>query len=390
MEKLEVELAEIKTLLVERTGSVPAKKPGGVQFALSGYIKLDAAYDDSRVSVGNFARWAESERVRPDDDQFSMTANQTRLALQITAPDAGQLKTTGRIEVDFYGGGTAENKPEPLLRHAYLNANWSEWGVSLLAGQTSDVIAPLSAPTINYSAAWWQGNIGYRRPQLRLTQEFKFRDTGIKLEAAATRTITGRKFIYTDSNDPDTGSDSGFPTAQGRLSVATKLGENSRLTLGLSGHWGQEEQHLDSMGKDRTIDSWSVNVDATLMLTKWLSLQLEAFHGFNLDTYLGGIGQGYDTINAEGVEAVGGWVAVSLGPWHNWQFNIGAGCDNPYDGDMSVTTARTFNSVVFGNVWYSFSANLSLGYELSHLHTEYKDDENGNALRQQLAVLFKF
>lgn len=395
VDRLESELLQLRGLIGDpaHEGSTEKKVTSkSVGIELYGYIKLDAAYDDSRTSVGNFARWVESEGNRPNDDQFNMTANQTRLGLNITAPDLPHLKATGKIEIDFYGTGStpAENKPEPMLRHAYVNAKWPDWQLSLLAGQTSDIISPLTAPTINYSVAWWQGNIGYRRPQLRLTKDVALSDSvHVKIEAGATRTI-GRLPSVTDGKDPDTGSDAGFPTVQGRVSLTLPVCEKRKATIGVSGHWGREEQHLDLANQERTIDTWSGNVDLTLPITSWLMLQAEGFIGANLDAYLGGIGQGFNPVLADEVESKGGWVAVSLGPWKNWQFNIGAGVDDPHNDDLTAAEAKTRNAVVFGNLWYTFSSHLSLGFEISHLRTEYRDQPSGSCLREQLSVMFKF
>ncbi|MCX7888076.1 MAG: hypothetical protein N3B01_12600, partial [Verrucomicrobiae bacterium] len=204
LERVENELAEIRALLKERaaaaatpSASPPAapathpsgKKPvlAGIDMEFYGYVKLDAAHDSAPVSVGNYARWVESRSGREIHDEFSMTANQTRLGLRLKGPESKPVETAGLIEVDFYGGG-GENRPNPMMRHAYLTAYWPQWEFGLLAGQTLDTISPLWLPTLNYTVGWWQGNIGYRRPQLRLTKSFKLGDKiEPKLELAAAR-----------------------------------------------------------------------------------------------------------------------------------------------------------------------------------------------------------
>jgi hypothetical protein len=92
--------------------------------------------------------------------------------LNFSTPTANGIETSGKLEIDFYGGGP-ENKNLPMMRHAFMKLDWPKRGFSILAGQTSDVISPLVPSTVNYSVAWWVGDIGYRRPQLRLTKAFK-------------------------------------------------------------------------------------------------------------------------------------------------------------------------------------------------------------------------
>jgi len=387
VDKLENELAQIKAMLAEKGVSAsgattPAKKSvlSSVDLELYGFVKLDAAHDGARTSTGNYGRWVESDSTFADDDQFSLTANQTRLGLRLTGPTDQQLRLGGLVEVDFYGGG-AENKPNPMMRHAYLTAFWPELGLSVLAGQTADTVSPLVMPTVNYTVGWWQGDIGYRRPQLRLTKTALLGDkVEAKLEVAAARTI-GRTNSFTGANY-DTGQESGLPTLQGRASVSVPLAAGKPMVAGVSGHWGQEE-----MADGNTLDTWSLNFDLMWPLTKKLSLQAEAYMGDNLEAYLGGVGQGVNGMQV--VYDVGGWVALSLAPSAQWQFNVGAGLDNPSDNDLA-DGGRTYNSVVFGNVWYFFNPNFLIGFELSHLHTGYRNLRDGESLREQLSLMYKF
>ncbi len=374
----------------------PAAKAVDMQFY--GIIKLDAAYDDSRSSAGNFARWVESEGQNNDDDQFNMTANQTRLGVLLSTPSQNGIKTTGQVEIDFYGSGAAENKPDAMLRHAFVKADWTNWNASLLAGQTADILSPLNAPTVNYSVNWWQGNIGYRRPQIRLTKGTKLADgVELKLEAGATRSITDRRFVYTGSTDPDSGSDSGVPTAQGRASVSFPSFNGKPGTIGVSGHWGQEDQHvtnaLGAIAGHVDLDTWSGNVDVKLPVTDWLLLQAEGFVGENLSAYLGGIGQGVDAAQQETIAAQGGWAAVSLGPWAQWQFNLGAGIDKVDEDDVTAsakTPPRLSNVAYFGNANHALTSNLQLALEIAHMRTTYKEAPEGDNLREQVAVIYKF
>jgi hypothetical protein len=396
VDKLAVELNQVKSALAEK--GVPATEKKSIDVQFYGTIKLDAARDSSRTSVGNFARWVESEGALDDDDQFSMTANQTRLGILVNGPAHPTIKSSGQVEIDFYGNGAAENKPDAMLRHAFLKAEWTDLNFSFLAGQTFDIISPLVMPTVNYTVGWWQGNIGYRRPQIRLTQGVKLADdVELKLEGGPTRTITDRKLVYTGTTDPDSGADAGFPTLQGRASLSFPSFNGKAATIGLSGHWGREDLHttntLGAVNDHNQYETWSGNVDVKLPVTDWLLLQAEGFVGTSLSAYLGGIGQGYDAGLKESIPAKGGWAAASLGPWGKWQFNVGAGMDEVDANDVSANAKappRLTNLVCFGNGSYALTANLQLALELSYMKTTYKDAPDGDNWRQQFAAIYKF
>ena len=352
---------------------------------------MDAAYDSSRTDVGNFARWVNPENMNDNDDQFNMTANQTRLGMMINGPDDGTMKSSGRVEVDFYGGGD-ENKAHLMMRHAYLKLDWPRDRFDVIAGQTTDVISPLVPSTVNYSVAWWTGNIGYRRPQIRLTKQVALdKDVDLKLEGAVARTIGRNDSVV---GGTESGEDAGFPSVQGRASVTLPLLGPDETTVGVSGHWGQEEYDVTVTGRDKEFTSWSLNMDLTQPVNSWLTVKAEAFTGENLNAYLGGIGQGViiDTTQRnfyEEIGSTGGWVAASLGPWDNTRFNIGAGMDDADSGQINAGN-RTMNRSVFGNMIHAINKNTDIGFELSHWRTEYYGKGDGDSLRGQMALTYKF
>ena len=352
-----------------------------------GYFKLDAAYDTSRTDNGNYAKWVESESTNDDDDQFNMTANESRLGMRINGPQEGDMNTSGRVEVDFYGGGS-ENKSQIMMRHAYLKIDWPAERFNVIAGQTSDVISPLYPATLNYSVAWWAGNIGYRRPQIRLTKSLALTsDVELTLEGALARTIG----ITTtaDFTPGDAGEDAGFPGVQMRASVTFPLLGYKPTTFGLSGHWAKEELDVDEAGNHKNFDSWSLNLDLDQPINKWLSIRGELFAGENLSAYLGGIGQGVNITTYQEIGSRGGWIAASLGPWRKCRFNVGSSVDDVDNGDVN-TGGRTLNRTVFGNAIYSLSKSIEIGLELSHWRTEYREAEDADSLRAQTSLIYRF
>ena len=395
VDQLDKELDGLKKIVAQQTGTTSDTLPkpvwSNLDIQLYGYLKLDAAYDSSRINNGDYAKWVESESTNDDDNQFNMTANETRLGMLINGPDNGNMKTSGRVEVDFYGGGD-ENKAHLMMRHAYLKLDWPKSRFNIIAGQTSDVISPLYPQTVNYSVGWWTGNIGYRRPQLRFTKAMRInKDVDLKLEGAFARTI-GRNDAVASPNGTESGEDSGRPSVQGRVSMTLPLYKQKQATIGFSGHWGKEEYDLDATGNNTDFKTWSLNMDFEQPVSEKVTIKGEIFTGQDLDAYLGGIGQGVTTTGAniyKEIASSGGWIAASLGPWNNKRFNVGICSDDPDNSDIN-TGDRSLNRSVFGNIYYALNKQAEVAFELSHWRTEYIGPGDGDSMRAQLALIYKF
>ncbi|MBN2593004.1 MAG: hypothetical protein JXA81_05805 [Sedimentisphaerales bacterium] len=391
LNQIDQELQSLKKTVMEQDGETMDAMPkmvwSNLDIQLYGYLKLDAAYDSSRINNGNYGKWVENESVNKNDDQFNMTANESRLGAILNGPDDGQMKTSGLVEVDFFGpgDGIAENQGRLMMRHAYIMLDWPDNRFNIIAGQTSDVISPLYPRTVNYSVGWFVGNIGYRRPQIRLTKELGFEKGGfLKLEGAVARTIGDTSITMTDS-----GEDAGFPTFQGRASLTF-----DETTIGLSGHWGQEEYDTTDTGHNREFTTWSLNLDYTQPICKKVEIKAELFTGENLSAYLGGIGQGVMTDTTlpnyyEEIGSKGGWIAAGLGPWDNKRFNVGVTVDDVDSSDVNVGD-RTLNRCVFGNVYCAVNKQTDVAFELSHWRTQYRGPGDGESLRAQMALIYKF
>jgi hypothetical protein len=390
VEKLESELRQIKGTLnqQDKKDDISRTKPSGVTIEPYGYIKLDAAYDNSRINNGNFARWAESEATNKNDDQFNMTVNQTRLGVKLQGPDSDDVQTSGLIEVDFFGDIDATNKARMQMRHGYMKILWPDYDFNILAGQTWDVISPLNPYTLNYTVAWWAGNIGYRRPQIRLTKVFELNEkVTLDLRGAITRNI-GTSNGFTG----DAGENSGLPGFQARAGIKVPILDHDRTDIGISGHWAKEDLDINAAGNSKEFDSWSINLDVLQPINEWLTLKSELFTGENLSTYCGGIGQGVNTTTNREIGSTGGWIAAELGPWDKWRFNLGLSIDDVDNDDLNGISGdkRTYNRSIFGNVIYSLNNNTMIGFELSHWRTEYKNADDGDSLRAQTSFIYKF
>jgi len=398
-----------------------ADEGASFDFDLYGYLKLDGAYDQNLTSHGNFVMWVNPYQYEKDDEQFNMTANQSRFGVSMTGNGYETAKVDGKVEFDLYagvsGGSVAENKPMLQLRHAYFSVQMG--GTKLLAGQTWDVISPLVPKTVNYSVAWAQGNIGYRRPQVRFSTWADAGDRArLTLDAAIARNIGADYCVYDSGWDPDDsgdgvddGADAATPVVQGRLGMSSDFSGDGMLALGVSGHYGEEEYRLfDSGGnetEEKSLSSWSFNTDLTLRINKYACLKGEFFVGENLATYLGGVLQKADNIY-DPLRSMGGWGMLSLAPTEKLTVNGGYSFDDPDEEEYSVaaptggstsvtSTFKSMNSLAFGNIMYDFTGNLTGMLEFSYMTTEYAtktrtaagtstDTEEFDDLRIQLAI----
>ena len=360
---------------------------------LYGFLRLDGVWTDSSVDSGGgnviFIK-SKPESTNENDNQLSASARATRLGLDITGPASETLKSSGKIEFDFFGSGNETNNA-PRMRHAYLKLDMPESNMSILAGQTWDVIAPVLPPTIDQSVLWWQGNIGIRRTQLRLTQNIPLSDRQtLKIESALARTVGS-----TNANDLDSGTDSGKPSVQGRISLTTPVFNDLDSTFGISGHYANEEfDTTEDRAENINFDSWSMAFDMSLPITKATKVTGEIYTGANCGAYTGGIGQtvNYDETtlsNSEEVESTGGWVALS----HkiNDQFSLagGFGMDS-VDSETIADESAKLNQTAFGNVVYSPITNVKSGLEVAHNTTEYKNSDDGNSLRVSMFMQLNF
>ena len=362
-------------------------------FKFGGYVKADAMWDNARIYPGNYQMWVVDETEK--NNAFYLTANETRLGFDFWW-DEDTYKTTAKIEFDFQGGGPATNKSNPMMRHAYIKLAADNW--ALLFGQTWDIISPLNPKTVNYSVQWAQGNIGYRRPQMRVTYKIKpGENSTIKFDAGIMRNIG----LDLDDNGVDDGADAGLPSFQGRVGFGTPMGEEGKLSIGVSGHYGTEKYTDASTDEIDAMDtpSWSVNGDLAIKINKRFALLGEFFMGENLNQYLGGILQGVDPLGNP-VQSMGGWGLLQVKASKKTLLNFGYGFDDPDDSKWKAGeeagetyTLRDLNSEAYGNVMYSLTKNVSLMFELAYLQTKYTYTTDGvsttedfDAMRFQFAV----
>lgn len=337
-----------------------------------GYIKLDALYETGRSSHGNFAIWA----ADPADNEgmFYVTAKETRLGFAIKGISFGKFKATGKIEVDFHSSNS-ENKAYNYMRHAFLKI--SDGSLTIIAGQTWDIINPLNAATLNYPVIWGAGNTGYRRPQLSIRKDFKTGKNMFTLQAGIFRTIAADY----DNDGSEDGAAAGFPMIQGRIAGKFGFG-NGYLQLGVSGHYGKSKGDVE-------YTTSSTNADLLLVISPKFKIVAEFFSGTNMGAFLGGIAHTVNIAKMEEIEAKGFFVNAVAMPTSKIRLSLGYGMDDPNDDNLNFSN-RSKNTTFFGNVLFFLSKSVRVGFEVANWTTDYLESGQEKTTRIQNSWILAF
>ncbi len=350
-------------------------------FNFYGFFKLNMAYDSGYLYPGNFALY--SKDPEGTKNLFYLSINESRFGVNIKGNKVGDFNLTGKVEVDFMGGGP-ENKSHLKMRHAYLKI--SNKSFSILAGQTWDIIAPLNPLSFNYSVMWFGGNIGFRRVQLRIENNFEFGGGNrFKIQAGIFRTIAQDY----DLNGIDDDVSSGMPSLQARVSSKINIAGSSFFEIGLSGHYGKIKTFV-STASDNSKNYITNSLDFDFLFkSKYIKIMGEYFNGKNLGTFLAGIGQDINLDKGVEISSRGGWFDFIITPTKKLTIGAGYSVDNPDDKNLSEGD-KSKNSVIFGNIIYKIKKELRFGVEINRWTTEYYKENKFSANRFQFVIMYLF
>lgn len=375
------------------TGRTPAPVPIDLGRKVSsrfnldfyGYIKLDAAYDSQRTAAGDLAFYSLPKSGNGDDDSFSLTAKQTRFGMQIAAPEVGGWKSSGRLEIDFYGSAS-DNAANPRMRLAFLELKQDSW--SILAGQHYDAWNTVLPKTVNFATMGRHGSLWSRRPQIRVTRHFELGgDRVLAATMGAARTI-GTPDIDAAGDGLDGGEDSGLPMLQWDFKYMPQ-GNPDGLTLALGGHYGTEDVEGDALRRESSYVTSMVIASAHFPLSPVFKVSGTVWTGENLGNFQGGIGQGLNLARNTEIESTGGWLQASWYPAKTVNINFTYGLDDPDDDDLS-DGQRDRNETWFTNLYWTFLPSTTFALEYQYLKTGYKNSEEATTHRLQSALIFKF
>ena len=393
VQQLEMAVGEIRQMLGKSEAVTRAVPPApaplypkpSVQFY--GQVEMDTTYDTNQINWSDPSQAPSGIATIVNDEDFNLSAAPSRIGMRVQGPAVGSAELSGKLETDFFSGAGGPNSPHLRLRHAFMKMDWLQKRFGILIGQTYDVIAPLQTDSINWPLENWTGDVGYRRPQIQVSQWFQTgRRSRLLFQGAFCRSIGPIYNPKTSTEDLD----AGLPTIQGRMAFEWPLGGTQTNGMGLWGHWGQEKFRQSPNESAVDLKSWSIGMDANLFLTPQLRLMTELWKGAFVNAFQGDLP--VLTVNQGrllGVQSTGGWATLTMGPWNGLRFNIGGGFDDPLNQDLNKGD-RSLTATYFGNFFYDPNASLEIGLELSHWQTRYIDKTEGDDFRLQNCFIYKF
>ncbi|MBI3949540.1 MAG: hypothetical protein HY314_03690 [Acidobacteria bacterium] len=356
-----------------------------------GFLRLDLIADDSRPDnsqIPFFVRSEDSLVGLRDQSDFTLHPRLTRIGIDYFGPNIsglGDAELSGKFEVDFQNGGR-ESRPIIRIRHAYLKSSWG--ALSLLAGQTWDIISPLY-PTVNNDTLMWNaGNLGDRRGQIRLSYEPKVGAGTVSLVGGIG--LTGAiDALDLDNDGVRDGENSAKPNLQARVGVSHPLwNKQTKVSLGVSGHYGWMETVSRLAGRD-DFRSQSLSVDYNLALHDRLAIQGEGWFGRNLSDFRGGVGQAINTALGTEIRSRGGWAELAFKLNRYYSIYPGYTIDDPTDRDIP-NQGRVKNRAWYVVNRFRPGGPFLVGIDYLRWTTDYKGLERGTDNRVNLYLQYSF
>jgi len=362
-------------------------QPGESRLQFYGQVRQDLIFDDSRPDAFQTPLFILSE---PDGAQnlanFTMHPRLTRFGINASGPALEPLRgarVTGKFEFDFQNGGR-ESRAIPRFRHMYLQLTWS--AASLLIGQTSDIISPLF-PAVNGDTLMWNaGNLGDRRPQVRLAIQPP--SDRLRWSITAGAGLPGA----VDAQDLDgdgvrDGEAAAVPNGQARFGLSYPLQGPRRLTVGFWGHLAR--QRVSSPIASRTdFGSHSIGLDYEIPIGGRGVFRGEAWTGRNLSDLRGGAGQAINRTTGEGIASKGGWVEIGGDVTAHYAIFGGYTIDSPEEDDLPSGGRKRNGAWFIVNRWNT--GPFVFGIDYLYWTTDYKGSPRGTNNRANAYFIYNF
>lgn len=337
-------------------------------------------------------------------------ARTSRLGIKISGPESKWGNTSAAVEADFWGGhpssGTPSRQGLVRMRHAYGRVDWSS-GTSLLVGQYWTVNMPIYALASTATFIPWGANglLFMREPQIAVMQKLGVDRYNVLIEASIARVQAGNDTAGTlypgptgvQLDDRGAGEASKIPGFRGRVSFNMKPIDLIAVTLGAMGHYQFEKQQMDytrlglylgtaipaatapfvRVGK--MVNSYSYGAFTKIQISL-VSLVASGFMGWNMDTFLSGLGEGA-VVNAAGTKLVpvhtkGGYAQLKVDLRKVSPIPIelagGIGGEFKQNNRLIANGKQLYNKTISGTFTFHLNQYTCFMFEVAKHETKYK------------------
>jgi hypothetical protein len=184
------------TVGAQKSRGIPLHvESGGWGVSMYGFAELDTMYDTTRSFADGIVNntLARPHTYAGDNPEMQFTVRNSRLGFDLRAPDVGQIKTSGVIEMDFFGSQASSTEGDLYanaiirLRHFYVKMESPV--IDVLAGQYHDLYGWGGAGFYPNTVAFLPllGEVYHRNPQFRLSKVFGGSAVSVEIAAAAVR-----------------------------------------------------------------------------------------------------------------------------------------------------------------------------------------------------------
>ena len=284
---------------------------------------------------------------------MDINARQSMLGVLFTGPKIGSFQSGGRISAVFFDPTVVADSNGFLLQQSYGELFNDQWRFA--AGLQFDVFAPGLPTVLPFSYLGGSGSPGNCiRGQIRVERFVKFgSDSQLTLQGALSEP---RNSVITPDVLLD--EDNGKPNVEGRIAFglgkAAPIGllRQRPIEVGVSGLVGQLRRTAPPTDPPRRVvsDVWGAAVDFRVNLASRFGFMGEVYAGQALGNYNGAILQSLDAVTWRAIRSTGGFVEGFVYLTRYLHSHTGFGIDDPNNNDITVATARTYNSTFYSNL----------------------------------------
>jgi hypothetical protein len=383
IERLE-EQVEINTARIREHAQTKVESDSRFPVRISGMILANFHYNSDDLQRTQ-PLVAPSSLNRLAGGTFGSTFRQTRLGLAVNGPSFAGGKTSGEIELDFYGGTVGQVEGDVLgalrIRTAAMRVDWAQ--STLTIGQETPAISPRNPTSI--AGVWYAplsgaGNLWQWRPQIRYEHRFRAGEAKEWIVQGSVLPPFGESYLGLPTR--------GTPALEARTAWRHQIDEDRTLEIGGGAHYDHR-----SFNFGHSVNGYIVSGDWLVPLGSRFELSGELYHGRGVTlgdqsggridraySFSGSPEDAYTTVRA--VRSSGGWIQLSTRLRSNLEMNLAYGQEDPDNTDLrfGVTTdsTRYKNQVGSINFIYELRPSFLISLEYRRLLTDYNSGRGRN------------